>query len=248
MNKTNRMKAFIFAAGLGTRLQPLTNNCPKALVELNGKPLLWYAITKLLDAGISEIIINIHHFGDQIIEYISTHDFGIPIYISDERESLLDTGGALPKAAHFFQNSSPIVIYNVDVISSVNLRQVIFYHKQNQPLATLVVRDRVTSRYLLFDEELQLSGWKNYETGEEKISRSSFINSCDYAFSGIQVISPELFPLIQETGKFSIIDLYLRLAKEHPIMAYIDRSDIWIDLGKKGQLLEAEKHLSQLGY
>lgn len=237
------MKAIIFAAGLGTRLQPLTNHCPKALVKLNEKPLVWYAIQKLVDAGVSEIIINIHHFGEQILEYFSQVHLPVPVYFSDERHVLLDTGGGLLKAKTYLNNADPIIAYNVDVISSVNLRDVLKFHQDKQALATVVVRNRQTSRYLLFNDRMQLTGWKNYTTGEEKISRPDFISSKPLAFSGIQILSPGIYDLITEKGKFSIIDLYLRLAKTEQILGYVDHSDYWIDLGKPGQLEEAEKHL-----
>lgn len=241
------MKAIIFAAGLGTRLQPLTNNCPKALVQLNGKPLIWYAINKLIDAGVSEIIVNIHHYGEQILDYFAGQHLAVPVFFSDERHILLDTGGGLLKAKPYLENSSPIIAYNVDIISSVNLKEVIAFHQSQKSLATLVVRNRETSRYLHFDEQMQLTGWKNHQTGEEKICRSNFDTSKPYAFSGIQVLSPEIFNLITETGKFSIIDLYLRLAKNEQITGFLDESDFWIDLGKKGQIEEAEKQLMKLG-
>lgn len=241
------MKAIIFAAGLGTRLQPLTNNCPKALVQLNGKPLIWYAINKLIDAGVSEIIVNIHHYGEQILDYFAGQHLPVPVFFSDERHILLDTGGGLLKAKPYLEDSSPIIAYNVDIISSVILKEVIAFHQSQKSLATLVVRNRETSRYLHFDEQMQLTGWKNHQTGEEKICRSNFDTLKPYAFSGIQVLSPEIFNLITETGKFSIIDLYLRLAKNEQITGFLDESDFWIDLGKKGQIEEAEKQLMKLG-
>jgi len=237
------MKAIIFAAGLGTRLHPMTNNCPKALIKLNGKPLIWYAVTKLIDCGVTQIVVNIHHFGEQIIDYFGKNSFGVPIVFSDERNFLLDTGGGLLKARDFLQDSSTIIAYNVDIISSVNLNEVVDHHLQYRPLATLVVRKRETSRYLLFDQEMQLSGWKNFETTEEKISTQKYYTSKPFAFSGIQVLSSEIFDLITETNKFSVIDMYLRLAKEHAIKGFLDQSDYWLDLGKQGQIEDAEKIL-----
>lgn len=239
------MKAMIFAAGLGTRLQPITNNCPKALIKLNGKPLIWYAVNKLIGCGVTQIVVNIHHFGEQIIDYFKENCFNVPIFFSDERDFLLDTGGGLSKAREYLQDSSTIIAYNADIISAVDLKKVIEFHQQHQPLATLVVRHRETSRYLHFDDEMHLSGWKNIETGEEKISTQKFYTSNKFAFSGIQVLSPELFDLITETGKFSVVDLYLRLAKEHAIKGFLDQSEYWLDLGKQGQIEAAEKLLSQ---
>jgi MurNAc alpha-1-phosphate uridylyltransferase len=165
------MKAIIFAAGLGTRLKPHTNNCPKALVQLAGKPLLWHAINKLIETGVSEIIVNVHHFGEQIIDYLCATHFDVPIFISDERHVLLDTGGGLVKTQDFFSNTDAFIAFNVDVISSVNLKEVIDFHITNNAMATLVLRNRKTSRYLLFSDSQQLTGWKNIDSGEEKISK-----------------------------------------------------------------------------
>jgi NDP-sugar pyrophosphorylase family protein len=237
------MKAIIFAAGLGTRLKPLTDNCPKALVPLNGKPLLWHAIKNLEKYGINEIVVNIHHFGEQIIDYIQQNQFEAIIHISDEREELLDTGGGLIKARPFFSDEAPIIAYNVDVISSVDISAVVAYHLKEQALATLVVRERETSRYFMFNEDMHMMGWKNYSTGEEIVSRIGFSHSSPWAFSGIQVLSPKIFDLIAEEGKFSVTPLYLRLAQSHKIIGYPDGSPFWMDLGKLDQLAQAEKYL-----
>lgn len=239
------MKAIIFAAGLGTRLQPLTNSKPKAMVELNGKPLLFHAIHRLKKAGISEIIVNVHHFSEQIISYAFNTDFGIPIHISDESDELLDTGGGIKKAAHLLQDEAPFLAYNVDVISSVNIKKVVALHKTQNALVTLVVRKRETSRYFMFDKKMNLTGWKNFSTGDEKISHFNFDHSRPYAFSGIHVISQDIFPLIKEEGKFSVVPLYLELAKKHPLIGYEDTSDFWIDLGKPGQISLAEEWLEK---
>lgn len=240
------MKALIFAAGMGTRLQEHTQNKPKALVMLGGKPLLQHAIEHLKSFGITDITINVFHFADQIIEFVNDQKaFGITIHISDERDQLLDTGGGLLKAAHFLKGSEPVLLYNVDVISNLDIQKVVAYHTEQKNLATLVVRKRETSRYLMFDQTLQLSGWKNFATGESIVSREqSFNQSEPFAFSGIHVISPEIFGLIEETSRFPIIDLYLRLAKQHTIKGYPDNSDFWMDLGKPDQLAEAEKRLA----
>ena len=238
------MKAIIFAAGLGTRLKPLTNSCPKALIKLNSEPLLWYAIQKLISAGASELVVNIHHFGEQVIEYISQKQFPVPIHISDERNLLLDTGGGLLKAKNWLKGNEPVIAYNVDIISSIDLTDVIKQHRKNKALATLVVRNRKTSRYLMFTDEMKLTGWHNASTGEKKISGEGFEQSLPWAFSGIQVLSPKIFDLINEQGKFSVIELYLRLAKNHTICGYKDMSEFWIDVGKAGQLELAEQYLS----
>lgn len=236
------MKALLFAAGLGTRLKEHTQDKPKALVCLAGKPLLQHAIEYLKSFGISDITINVFHFAEQVISFIEeNHSFDVNIHISDEREQLLDTGGGLKKAGTFLKGSDPILIYNVDVISNLDLNVLLHYHQQQNALATLVVRSRETSRYLMFDNELQLTGWRNFSNGETLISRlDSFEKSQPMAFSGIHLIQPKLLDLITEEGKFSIMDLYLRLAKTQRIHAFVDTSDIWMDLGKPDQLQAAE--------
>jgi len=237
------LKALLFAAGLGTRLKEHTQNKPKALVNLAGKPLLQYAIEHLKRFGITDITINVFHFADQVISFVKENNsFGMTIHISDEREQLLDTGGGLKKAAVFLKGSEPILIYNVDVISNLDLNLLLKYHLEQKALATLVVRSRETSRYLMFDQNLQLSGWKNFDTGETRISRQeSFSDAQPLAFNGIHLIQPELLEMITEEGIFPIIDLYLRLAKSHSIKAYIDHSSLWMDLGKPEQLSLAEE-------
>jgi len=237
------MKAMIFAAGLGTRLYPLTSDRPKALVEVAGKTLLQRAIERVRDAGYNDLVINIHHFGDQIISYLEANDnFGTAITISDEREGLLDTGGGILKAAEWLDGNEPFLVYNVDVLSNIDLSLFRSYHLERGGVATLVVRDRTTARYLAFDESMQLTGWKNIQTGKEILSRSNSI--CNLlAFSGIQMIEPKIFKLMTETGSFPIIQLYLRLAANHPIFGYKDQSSLWMDLGKPEQIIEAEKYL-----
>ncbi len=228
------MKAMIFAAGLGTRLQPITTRIPKALVKVQGKALLEHAIEKLISEGIDEIIINVHHFPDQIIEFIYSKSFDIPIQISDEREQLLDTGGGLKKAKDFFDNKA-FLVYNVDILSDINLSDPICFHLQNKSLATLVVRNRDTKRYLLFDKNNTLSGWENRETGEQIIvhEKDEYI---PLAFSGIHIIDPRIFDLMPEKEHFSMIELYLTLAESYTIMAYIDQNSSWVDVGKIEQL------------
>jgi NDP-sugar pyrophosphorylase family protein len=236
------LKALIFAAGLGTRLKEHTSDKPKALVQLAGKPLLQHAIEKLLSHQITDITVNVFHFADQVIAFLNNHPFpGVQIHISDERGELLDTGGGLKKAEIFLAGSQPILIYNVDVISNLDLNLLERHHLTSGSLATLVVRQRDTSRYLMFDENFQLAGWKNFSNGETKISRvDKFDNSIPYAFSGIQIVQPEIFGLITETGKFPIMDLYLRLAQTESVHGFVDTSTIWMDLGKPDQILMAE--------
>ena len=237
------MKAMIFAAGLGTRLYPLTIDRPKALVEIAGKTLLQLAIERLGNAGYHELIINIHHFGDQIIRFLELHhNFGLSITISDERDRLLNTGGALLKAAPLLNGTEPFLVYNVDVLSNIDLDLFRKYHIEKNALATLVVRERKTARYLAFDDEMLLSGWKNIKTGDE-ISIRNLLNCSLLAFSGIQMIDPAIFELIAQTGSFPIIPLYLELAADYPIMGFYDQSSLWMDLGKPDQIVEAEKFI-----
>lgn len=232
----------IFAAGLGTRLYPYTIDKPKALVEIAGKTLLQLAIEKVRIAGYDEIIINIHHLGNQIIDFLKRNDnFGLNIAISDESDQLLDTGGGIKKAAYFLSGNGPFLVYNVDILSNIDLKVFRSYHEERGGVATLAIRDRKTARYLVFNEDMKLSGWKNITTGEEKIIRNSITQKI-FAFSGIQIIDPSIFSLITESGIFSLISLYLRLAKTHSIFGYNDTSSIWMDLGKPEQLKEAEKY------
>lgn len=235
------MKAFILAAGLGTRLYPYTSDRPKALVELKGVTLLERAIRKVCELEVSEIVVNVHHFGEKIVDFLDERkNFNLPISISDEREQLLDTGGAILKARQILGEREPFLLYNVDVLSSVDLAALSTFHSQKGGIATLSVRKRDTDRLLVFNQEMQLSGWRNIKSGEEILSRNEQILT-NFAFSGIQIIQPEIFPLITESGKFSIIQLYLRLAQTEKIFGYHDCSELWMDLGKPEQLAQAEK-------
>ncbi len=235
------MKAMIFAAGLGTRLQPVTQTIPKALVRLHGKPLLQILIEKLIQSGINNVLINVHHFADQVIEFVNENDsFGINIQFSDESDKLLDTGGGLKKASWFFDDGQPFLVHNVDIMSDINLIDLFNQHLSSDAIATLAVRKRETNRYLLFDENKILCGWENVSTGEKVISKSSNVK-LQYGFSGIHVMDPEIFDYINSEGRFSIIKTYLELAKSHKISAYDHTESIWIDLGKPKNLEQAEK-------
>lgn len=241
------MKALILAAGLGTRLFPITKNTPKALAKINDITLLEILISKLKKNGINEIIINVHHFADQIINFIEDNkQFGIDIRISDERKLLLDTGGGIKNTEWFFNDGSPFLVHNVDVISSIDFKKFADFHQKNGSLASLAVRDRNTSRYFLFDENDILCGWKNTSTKEQIITKQSPIIH-PYAFSGIHIISPEIFGLIDRAGKFSIVDEYLRLSKDYKISAFKHDSSLWMDLGKVKNLREAEDIIDQVG-
>jgi len=237
------MRAMIFAAGLGTRLYPLTLHKPKALVEIGGKTLLQMAIEKVSQAGYHDLVINIHHFGDQIIEYLEkNNNFGLNIIISDERDQLLDTGGGILKASTWLDGDEAFLVYNVDVLSNIDLQLFRKCHLEHGGLATLAVRQRNTARYLAFDDTMQLSGWRNIKTGDEIASRN--MQNCSLlAFSGIQLIEPAIFKLITETGSFPLMPLYLRIAAYQRIMGYRDKSTLWMDLGKPSQIIEAERYI-----
>jgi len=225
-------RAMILAAGLGTRLRPITYTIPKALVKTNGRTLLEGAIRHLADYGVKEIIINVHHFADKIISYLDQNkNFGLDISISDESDHLLDTGGGLKKVSGFFTDGRPFFVRNVDIISDLNLRHLMEYHIQSQAIATVVVRKRETSRYFLFDHDHRLCGWTNLRTGERILSFEPSGDPGMLAFSGIQVLNPEIFSLITENGKFSLTSLYIRLAKYHLIKGYLDTESIWKDAG-----------------
>lgn len=238
------MKAMIFAAGLGSRLKPLTDNTPKALIPINGKPMLEHVILKLKDAGFHKIVINIHHEAQQIIDFLTANNnFGIPIELSDERNYLLDTGGGIKNAAKFLQGTEPFLVHNVDIMSNVDLRELYNRHLETNPLATLLVSKRNTSRYLLFNKENKLCGWRNHETGEVKSFYPNFdpAQYNEYAFGGIHVISPQIFEYMEEwTGKFSIINFYLSICARTNIHAYPADNLRLIDVGKPEALAKAE--------
>jgi NDP-sugar pyrophosphorylase family protein len=230
----------IFAAGLGTRLYPLTANKPKALVEFQGKTLLVHALNKIIDSGIEHIVVNVHHFGEQIIDFISQQRFNAKIDISDEQAKLLDTAGGLKFAEPFFKHCNQILLYNVDVISSINLKK--FIHSYDltglqacghlSPLATLAVRHRPTTRFFLFEEpELRLCGWENTATNEKTISYAAE-KYTSLAFSGIHIVNKKILDFIPENEKLSFTSLYLELAKTHCINGYLHDEDTWKDMGK----------------
>lgn len=241
------MKALILAAGLGTRLKPLTDTMPKALIPINGKPMLEHLILKLKDAGFREIIINIHHLGEQIIDFLVANDnFGVKIKISDERDYLLDTGGAIKHAAKYLDGDKPFLVHNVDIVSDINLMELYESHQETNPLATLLVSKRNTSRYLLFSKENKLSAWRNHDTGEIKSYFPDLDPSkyTEYAFGGVHVISPEIFRWMEEwTGKFSIIHFYLSICTKADICAYPAKDLTLIDVGRTTSLERAEEWL-----
>ncbi len=243
------MKAMILAAGLGTRLRPLTDDRPKALVEVGGRTLLEITLSRLRTFAVREVIINVHHFADMVVDYLKkNNNFGVRIEISRE-EVLLDTGGGLKKAAHFFlENSSrgdePFILHNVDVISTIDLDRMVQFHREHQALATLAVQERETSRYLLFDEQLRLCGRRaaGREQPPELVRSSPQVQAL--AFSGIHVISPRLLSMITEEGAFSIITAYLRLAAQGAnILAFRSDEYYWRDLGRPENVAQAGRDL-----
>lgn len=245
------MKAMIFAAGLGTRLKPLTDRMPKALVPVAGRPMLEHVILKLKAAGFNELVINIHHFGEQILDFLrANQNFGLTIHISDERDCLLDTGGGIRKAEPFFRGNEPFLIHNVDILSDTDLKALYEYHRQSGNDATLLASRRKTVRYLLFDENERLCGWINKDTLQTKPEGFAYDpeHHREYAFSGIHVISPSLFQYMDEqwTGKFSIMDFYLQTCHEARIGGRLTDTLRLIDIGKPETLTLAEEFLASL--
>ena len=235
-------QVMIFAAGLGTRLKPLTDTMPKALVRVGGQPLLWHVIMKLKAAGYERMVINVHHFADQIIDYLESNgNFGVDIRISDERDGLLETGGGIKKALPLFDPESPILIHNVDILSNLDFNTL----PTDAPL--LVVSPRQTKRYLLFDEALRLQGWTNIETGEVRGVTSEEVNSEKFrmlAFSGIHVFHPSLIPLMADwPDRFPIMDFYLKACGDHLIRGFEVHDLRLLDVGKLDTLEQAEKFL-----
>jgi NDP-sugar pyrophosphorylase family protein len=238
------MKAMVLAAGLGTRLRPLTDDCPKALVKIDGRTLLEIALSRLRGFGIREAIINVHHFADAILSYLKANgNFGMRIEVSREEE-LLDTGGGLKKAGWFFledasQREEPFLLHNVDVVSTIDFGRVVKFHNEKAALATLAVQDRESSRHLLFDEELRLSGRRSGQVGETELLRpSSELQAL--AFTGIHVLCPRLLGMMSEEGAFSIINTYLRLAGAgEDILGFRADEYYWRDLGRAEQVQQA---------
>ena len=243
------MKAMVLAAGLGTRLRPLTDDCPKALVEIAGRTLLDITLARLRASGVREVMINVHHFADKVAEYLKANDnFGMRVEISRE-EILLDTGGGLKQAAWFFlepsEGDEPFILHNVDVLSTIDLESMMRFHVQNRALATLAVRDRKTSRYLLFDEQSALCGRRlGDDQTAEVVRRTQQVQPL--AFSGIHVISPRVLHMMTEGGVFSIITSYLRLAgRGEKIVGFRDDQYYWRDLGKPENLKRAAEDVIQ---
>lgn len=265
------MQSMIFAAGLGTRLKPLTDRKPKALVRVGGKPLIEYVLKNLVAAGSKRIVVNVHHFANQIIEYLQQNDFGVDIRVSDETEMLLDTGGGIKNAAPFFNTSEPVLIHNVDILSNVDLRALYNYaceaEIEQKVDAVLLVSLRKTKRYLIFNKDMRLVGWTNVDTGEvkspyETLHELTFTQPYDnnnvtneqygytlFAFSGIHVIGNKVFEAMNEcSAKFPIMDFYLQYAKDLHFVGKLKNNLKLMDVGKLDTLAEADAFVKQLGY
>ena len=247
------MNAMIFAAGLGTRLKPYTDHCPKAMVEVAGSPMIAHQLLRLKEAGFQHVVINVHHYAQQIIDYVTAHNgFGLDIAFSDERDKLLDTGGGIRKALALFDDKSPILIHNVDIFSNADLKALCDTHQSSGADASLLVSRRSTSRYFICDDEDRLIGWKNLQTGEVRTSHLYLKptlegvteDSTAYrlrAFSGIHIISPTLFPLLERQEEvFSITNFYWQQAP-HCHIGCIEAPDnfCWVDAGKPEMLTRA---------
>ncbi|MBQ1724141.1 MAG: nucleotidyltransferase family protein [Muribaculaceae bacterium] len=242
------MKALIFAAGLGTRLRPLTNDRPKALVEVGGRTMLERVITHVAECGFTDITVNVHHFADKVIDYLREHDnFGLDIHISDERDRVLETGGGILKAQSFLDGDEPFLVHNADILTDLDLNAFYQSHLDSGALASVLVKDRITSRYFLFDNDHRLCGWVNKSTGDTK--PDGFVyrpgEYSELAFGGIHVISPDIFPFLQEyaqaDAKFSITPFYAQECHTHHIHGYEPAGDYrWIDVGKPETLAQAQ--------
>ena len=251
------MKAMIFAAGLGTRLKPLTDTMPKALVPVCGQPLLYHVLTKLVKAGYDDVIVNVHHFPDQIIDYLCVHDFGARITISDERDFLRETGGGikhvrplLDSFASLGMTGEPFLVHNVDIISNLDLKWLREQHREDA-VATVVVSERETQRYLLFDEDGRLKGWTNVKTGEVRSPYPDIDPSKlrKLAFAGIHLMSPAIFDAFDHLGfgdRFSIMDFYVQACAAYPIYAAVPPAFKMVDVGKFDSLPEAEATCAEI--
>ncbi len=233
------MQAMILAAGLGTRLKPITDELPKALVEVNGKTLLEIAIRNLIENDFRRIVINVHHFADKVKEFLNNNTFAADIFISDESDLLLDTGGGIKHAKKFFDNS-PILVHNVDIISNLNLKEFYQYHISDDSVASLVVSNRKSNRYLLFNEADILCGWQDVNKDEKIIVREdSKLNQL--AFNGIHILNPHLIDSFPDEKVFSVIKAYLKIAGTEDIHAYVSNDIKWIDVGKVDSLQKASQ-------
>jgi len=235
------MKALIFAAGKGTRLKPFTDHHPKALAKVNEVPLLERNIKYLQSFGINDFVINVHHFGSQIVDFLKiNNNFNAKIEISDESEELLETGGGLVFARRFLDHGEDFIIMNADILTEININDLVEYHKRMKDFATLAVSDRESSRKLLFNDDFVLRGWLNVQTGEQRLAEFNKGFKA-FAFSGVHCINPVIFNKIKRTGKFSVMEEYLDLMQTEHIHGFLHQS-ILIDVGRPQSVLEAEKY------
>ncbi len=243
------MKAMIFAAGLGTRLRPLTDDRPKALVEVGGVAMLERVIRRLVEAGVDKIVVNVHHFPDMVIDWLGARDFGVEIAVSDERDSLLDTGGGILKARPLLDGDEPFIVHNADILTDLDLRAMVEAHCAADAMATLLVASRQSSRYLLFDDSMTLNGWTNVKTGEVRPADIDAGRLAPLAFGGVHVISPSIFPLLQEYAahegdKFSITPFYVDICRRAVVKGYIPAVPYrWHDIGSPAKLAACEADL-----
>jgi NDP-sugar pyrophosphorylase family protein len=245
------MKAMIFAAGLGTRMRPLTDTIPKALITVNGISLLEINIRRLVAAGFTDIVVNVHHHAEQIELFImeNAERLGANIVTSDERELLLDTGGGLQEAAWFFDDNKPFLVGNADILSNIDLKKLYQAHLNDpEALATFAVQQRETSRYMLFDDKMTLHGWLNTKTKAVKTPRLGATHLAMYSFSCFQVLSPEVLRLMPNKKVFSMIDIYLHLCPSRTVRGYLHPADLWCDVGKPEALTEAAALVQQLNF
>lgn len=235
------MKAMIFAAGLGTRFKPWTDKHPKALALVNGKSLLQRNVEYLQQYNITDVVVNVHHFSDQVIDAIKKNNgWGSHISISDETDEVLETGGGLLKAKNLLQNEEPFITLNADFLTNLNINSLLAFHKNKQALISFGITNRKTSRNFLFDEDDRLCGWRNNATGQEKITVPKN-NLKEMAYSCVVVFNPQIFELIPQRGKFSLVDTYLSLAAEHPIYGFDHTGDKLVDVGKPESVAVAEQ-------
>lgn len=233
----------IFAAGIGSRLKPFTDTKPKALLPVQGKPLLQHNIERLIQFGVRDFVINVHHFADQIIEFLQKKNyFGVNIKISDERDELLDTGGGLEKAKFLLEGKDPIILQNADVITDISYQEMLRFHIENNAIATLAVQGRQSSRYLRFNMANELCGWENVKTGEEIESKKE-TQFLKLAFSGVHVISQDFLQHINMQGSYGIVKIYLELAKVYKILGYKHDQNYWFDVGTPEKLADLNEFL-----
>jgi MurNAc alpha-1-phosphate uridylyltransferase len=234
------MKALLLSAGLGTRLKPFTDKHPKALAPVHGRSLLEWNIRNLQRFGIFDIVVNVHHFANQIIDALQRENgYGSRFEISDESDVVLETGGGLKKAAPFFNHEQNLLVMNVDMLTNANIGNIISHHEQSDSLATLAVQQRPSSRFFLFDENMRLKGWENTQTGELRPAAISD-NIKQFAFSGIQILSTAIFSKIEREGKFSLVDVYLDLCTTENITGLDHTGDLLLDVGKPDSIAKAE--------